>query len=127
MPKNFFSVVLFLILHFHSRSSSDSFQFITSFLLVTLFKAVLRIRIRIRRIRMFLVLLDPDPLVRGMDPRIQIHGSRSTDPDPHQNVVNPQHWFKGHFVALFDRHSFCETLSEHHFFILFLGDPVRDR
>jgi hypothetical protein len=28
---------------------------------------VLRIRIRIRRIRMFLGLLDPDPLVRGMD------------------------------------------------------------
>ncbi len=27
---------------------------------------------------------DPDPLVRGMDPR---------DPDPHQNVMDPQHWF----------------------------------
>jgi hypothetical protein len=26
------------------------------------------LRIRIRRIRMFLALLDPDPLVRGMDP-----------------------------------------------------------
>jgi hypothetical protein len=26
------------------------------------------LRIRIRRIRMFLGLLDPDPLVRGMDP-----------------------------------------------------------
>ncbi len=36
--------------------------------LLSLF-AVLRIRIRIRtRIRMFLGLLDPDPLVRGMDP-----------------------------------------------------------
>ncbi len=36
------------------------------------FQAVLRIRIRIRRIRMFLGLLDPDPnlLVRGMDPSI---------------------------------------------------------
>jgi hypothetical protein len=33
---------------------------------------VLRIRIRIRRIRLFSGLLDPDPLVRGMDP----------DPDP---------------------------------------------
>ncbi len=29
---------------------------------------VLRIWIRIRRIHMFLGLLDPDPLVRGMDP-----------------------------------------------------------
>jgi hypothetical protein len=33
---------------------------------------VLRIRIRIHRIQMFLGLLDPDPLDRGMDP----------DPDP---------------------------------------------
>jgi hypothetical protein len=33
---------------------------------------VLRIRIRIHRIHMFLGLLDPDPLVRGMD----------RDPDP---------------------------------------------
>ncbi len=34
------------------------------------FQAVLRIRIRIRRTRMFLGLLDPDPdlLVRGIDP-----------------------------------------------------------
>ncbi len=43
-------------------------------------KAVLRIkiRIRIRRIRMFLGLLDPDLLVRGMDP----------DPDPdHQAKI----------------------------------------
>jgi hypothetical protein len=30
--------------------------------------AVLRIRIRIHRIHVFLGLLDPDPLVRGMDP-----------------------------------------------------------
>jgi hypothetical protein len=28
---------------------------------------------------------DPDLLVRGMDPRIQIL-------DPHQNVMDPQHW-----------------------------------
>ena len=36
----------------------------------TYFIAVLRIRIRIHRIHMFLGLLDPDPdpLVRGMDP-----------------------------------------------------------
>jgi hypothetical protein len=35
-----------------------------------IFKAVLRIRIRIHRIHMFLGLLDPypDPLVIGMDP-----------------------------------------------------------
>jgi hypothetical protein len=32
------------------------------------FVTVLRIRIRIHRIHMFLGLLDPDPLVRGMDP-----------------------------------------------------------
>jgi hypothetical protein len=40
----------------------------------TWWKSMLRIRIRIHRIHMFLGLLDPDPdpLVRGMDP----------DPDP---------------------------------------------
>jgi hypothetical protein len=32
------------------------------------FQAVLQIRIRIHRIHMFLGPLDPDPLVRGMDP-----------------------------------------------------------
>jgi hypothetical protein len=35
---------------------------------IVLYLSVLRIRIRIRRIRMFLGLLDPDPLVRGVDP-----------------------------------------------------------
>jgi hypothetical protein len=37
---------------------------------LTVFRAVLRIRIRIHRIHIFLGLLDPDPdpLVRGMDP-----------------------------------------------------------
>jgi hypothetical protein len=40
--------------------------------LQALLKPVLRIRIRIHRIHMFLGLPDPDPLVRGMDP----------DPDP---------------------------------------------
>ncbi len=39
-------------------------------------KAVLRIRIR--RVCMFLGLLDPDPLVRGMDP----------DPDPDPSITN---------------------------------------
>jgi hypothetical protein len=33
-----------------------------------MFQPVLRIQIRIRRIRIFLGLLDPDPFVRGMDP-----------------------------------------------------------
>jgi hypothetical protein len=41
--------------------------------------AVLRIRIqtRILRLHMFLGLLDPDPLVRGMDP----------DPDPDPSII----------------------------------------
>ncbi len=33
--------------------------------------------IRIHQINMFLGLPDPDPLVRGMDPRIQIHTKMS--------------------------------------------------
>jgi hypothetical protein len=43
------------------------------------FKAVLRIRIRFRihRIHMCLGLLDPDPLVRGIDP----------DPDPDPSII----------------------------------------
>jgi hypothetical protein len=35
---------------------------------------------------------NPDPLVRGMD-------GVDPDPDPHQNVMDPEHWFKD--VALF--------------------------
>jgi hypothetical protein len=44
-------------------------------------KAVLRIRIHtlIHRIHMFLGLLDPDPLVRGMDP--------DPDPDPDPSII----------------------------------------
>jgi hypothetical protein len=44
------------------------------FLFLTGLQAVLRIRTRVRihRIHVFLGLVDPDPLVRGMDP----------DPDP---------------------------------------------
>ncbi len=40
-------------------------------------------RIRIHRIHKFLGLLDPDPdlLISGIDP------------DPHQNVMDPEHWF----------------------------------
>jgi hypothetical protein len=46
-----------------------------------LIKAVLRIRIRIHRIHMFLGLLDPDPLVRGMDP------DSDPPPDPDPSVI----------------------------------------
>ncbi len=75
------------------------------------------LRIRIHRIHVFLGLLDPDPdlLVRSMDPdpsiinskktlistvfdflplkndvKGQRHGSADPDPDPHQNVMDPQ-------------------------------------
>jgi hypothetical protein len=44
---------------------------------LTLSRPVLRIRIRIHRIYMFLGLLDPDPLVRGMDP----------DPAPDPSII----------------------------------------
>ncbi len=45
--------------------------------------AALGIRIRIRRIRMFLGLPDPDPLVRGTDPDPLVRGTHpGTDPDP---------------------------------------------
>jgi hypothetical protein len=44
----------------------------------SLFQAVLGIRIQIRRIRMFLDLPDPDPLVRGADPA----------PDPSLFLIN---------------------------------------
>jgi hypothetical protein len=46
-----------------------------------MFIPVLRIRIKIRQIPMFLGLMDPDPdpLVRRMDP----------DPDPHQTIMDP--------------------------------------
>jgi hypothetical protein len=49
----------------HSKKRQD-------YLESSLFFPVLRIRIRIRQIRMFLGLLDPDPLVRGMDPNPSI-------------------------------------------------------
>jgi hypothetical protein len=41
--------------------------------------------LRIHRIHMFLGLLNPDPLVRGMDPDADSY------PDPHQHVMDPQH------------------------------------
>ncbi len=63
------------------------------------------IRIRIR-IHMFLGLPDPDRihLVRCMDLRMygsrtesgstsQRHGSADPDSDPHQNVMDPEHWY----------------------------------
>ena len=65
------------------------------------------LRIRIRPIRMFLGLLDPDPypLVRGTDPDPSVikedfkmhtgsqgHGSADPDLDQHQNIMrDPQH------------------------------------
>ncbi len=74
----------------------------------------IRNRIRIRRIRMFLGLLDPDPdpLVQGSDPDPSIKSIKNSkknlnpsvlwllydfylsDPDPYQNVTDPQHWFQ---------------------------------
>ncbi len=44
---------------------------------------VLRIRIQIHWIHVFLGLLDPDPLVRGMDPDLDPDSLvRGMDPDP---------------------------------------------
>ncbi len=48
---------------------------------------------------MFLGLPDPDPLVRGMDPDpaldpdplVRGMESADPDPDPHQNVMDPEH------------------------------------
>ncbi len=44
---------------------------------------------------------DPDPLVRGTDPG---------DPNPHQNVTDPQHWMQG---------------TKDHFFLDMADDVVR--
>jgi hypothetical protein len=50
------------------------------------FSPVLRIRIRIRiRIYMILGLLDPDPLVRGMDP----DPDPALYPDPDHSIIKP--------------------------------------
>ncbi len=32
--------------------------------------------------------------IAGSRSTIQRHGSADPDPDPHQNVTDPQHWFK---------------------------------
>jgi hypothetical protein len=48
-----------------------------------LISPVLRIRIRIHRIHMFLGLTDPDPLVRGMDP----DPDPALDPDPDPSII----------------------------------------
>ncbi len=46
------------------------------------------VRIRIRRIRMFLGLLDPDPLVRSMEPDPLVRGmDPNPDPDPDPSVI----------------------------------------
>jgi hypothetical protein len=55
---------------------------------LTVLRIRIRIRIRIHRIHVFLGLLDPDP---DPDPFSQRYGSAF--PDPHQNVMDPQHWF----------------------------------
>ncbi len=47
------------------------------------YKPVLRIRIRIQRIHMFLGLQDQDPLVRGMDP--------DPAPDPNPSIIMHHH------------------------------------
>ncbi len=72
---------------------------------------VLRIRIRIR-IHMFLGLLDPDPLVRGMDPwiqiRIRIHTKMSW-------ICNTALWFSQDIfftkMLVPDLYSWCKTLT----------------
>jgi hypothetical protein len=46
--------------------------------------------IRIRIIRMFLGLQDPDPLVRGTYPRIRIHTKMSRIPNTGRNIIVPQ-------------------------------------
>ena len=67
--------------HFRFWNTSKRFGFVSilSFDIgppVLSFRSVFRIRIH--RIHMFLGLLDPDPLVRGMDPDL--------DPDPNPSV-----------------------------------------
>ncbi len=56
---------------------------------------VFRIYIRIRRIHMFLGLLDPypDPLVRGTGPRIRIRTKMSRIPGTDTNIVEIFIWF----------------------------------
>jgi hypothetical protein len=46
------------------------------------FRSVFQIRIRIHRIHVFLGFLDPDPLVRGMDP------DPDQDPNPSISTKN---------------------------------------
>ncbi len=60
---------------------------------------VLRIRIRIHRIHMFLGHPDPDPLVRGMDP----DPDPALDPDPSIIVQKSKKNLDSYyFVTLFD-------------------------
>ena len=60
------------------------------------------------RINMFLCLPDPDPLVRSTyvnvtsksnkhkkcKKKLFLHGSADTDPEPYQNVMDPQTWLR---------------------------------
>jgi hypothetical protein len=57
---------------------SASIIFSLCYLFFCLLHTVLRSRIRIHRIHVFLGLQDPDPLVRGMDP----DPDPALDPDP---------------------------------------------
>ncbi len=41
--------------------------------------------------------------IAGSGSIIQKHGSAGPDPDPHQNVMDPQHWFQDGNFDLADR------------------------
>jgi hypothetical protein len=87
----------------HSRSMNTTRKAPGSSVLYILLKVMVCVKIvsvknpvlwiRIRRIRMFLDLLDSDP-----DPVVPVRGT-DPDPDPYQNVTDPQHW-KNHFYSL---------------------------
>ncbi len=53
-----------------------------------LLESVLGIRNRVCRIRMFLGLLDPDPLVRGTDPDPALDLALDPTPDPYLVLIN---------------------------------------
>jgi hypothetical protein len=65
--------------------SALTFKMPTKKLFIKKFFSVLRIRIRIHRIHVFLGLQDPDtePLVRGMDP----DPDPALDPDPDPSII----------------------------------------
>ena len=63
------------------KSAKVTFHQMTRKPVETVSKSVLRIRIH--RIHMFLGLLDPDPLVKGMDP----DPDPALDPDPDPSII----------------------------------------